>query len=382
MNPTSYELKNRLLVPEIYSLGDSHSRVYGSPYLGHYTFQVFYMGPITMYRMGRDKPLLSELIEISRQYYSEYLPNSKEKYKYLKFPKKKPHQQATIILVFGEIDIRNNVYKQVYHKNRNIYEILETLVINYVNWVLMLKIENPEMNFIIQNVIAPTDERHIKDEIKDYPVVGSFEERSFATKIINQYLSTYCNEHKIQVLNVYDYFKNDDNIYPISGINNKCDLDALDIRIKDTNVHIDPVHANLLGNLLLESKVTSNVYVPPKGYCKYPSHFNYWQQQIYKQSRIIHYLTVIMLIITPFIPTKYINVGCIPFLLVLSINVILFSQRCFLAKYEYTLSDCNNRSVTDFISGTVIVRNEKYIVVCWYLGTLIVVLFKLYKNNK
>lgn len=54
-------------VYDIHVFGDSHSRIYSSYYLSNYECKVYYAGPITMHRVGRDKLTIEQLKELSKK---------------------------------------------------------------------------------------------------------------------------------------------------------------------------------------------------------------------------------------------------------------------------------------------------------------------------
>ena len=129
LNQTSYS---------IHIFGDSHSRIYSSPYLSNYICNVYYTGPITMHRIGRDKPTLQQLKEMSKSYYNEYLPKAKKEYQHMRYPTSdEVRQNDIVIFVFGEIDIRNHYAKQI-EKGRNPKEVDEGLVNTYIETVLQI----------------------------------------------------------------------------------------------------------------------------------------------------------------------------------------------------------------------------------------------------
>ena len=51
----------------IHIFGDSHSRIYSSYYLSNYLCNVYYVGPITMHRVGRDNLTIDQLKDLSKK---------------------------------------------------------------------------------------------------------------------------------------------------------------------------------------------------------------------------------------------------------------------------------------------------------------------------
>ena len=86
-----------------------------------------------MHRIGRDKPTLQQLKEMSKTYYNEYLPKAKKEYQHMRYPTSdEVRQNDIVIFVFGEIDIRNHYAKQI-EKNYNMIKNKSLLHITIFN---------------------------------------------------------------------------------------------------------------------------------------------------------------------------------------------------------------------------------------------------------
>ena len=171
-------------VYDIHVFGDSHSRIYSSYYLANYICNVYYTGPITMHRVGRDKLTIDQLKELSKKHYEEYLPKCKPEYKHMSYPSDdKIKEKDVVIFVFGEIDIRNHYAKQI-EKGRNDNEILGSLVNNYIDTILSNSKQYNNVKFGLQSINPPVDEKNLNEPIKEYPINGSIEQRIKAHWII------------------------------------------------------------------------------------------------------------------------------------------------------------------------------------------------------
>jgi hypothetical protein len=57
----------------IHVFGDSHSQLYGSPYLSNYICNVYDVGEITMDRVGKENLTTDKLKELMRGEYSKFI---------------------------------------------------------------------------------------------------------------------------------------------------------------------------------------------------------------------------------------------------------------------------------------------------------------------
>ena len=186
LNQTSYS---------IHIFGDSHSRIYSSPYLSNYICKVYYTGPITMHRIGRDKPTLAQLKEMSKTYYTEYLPKAKKEYQHMKYPASdeiKPND--IVIFVFGEIDIRNHIGENAKKANISLYESIKICVDRYMETILYLK--NKMVNVGVycppaSSVGWPTTYGYANVRV-----------RNNMTLAFNNYLGEKCVENDIRFVNI------------------------------------------------------------------------------------------------------------------------------------------------------------------------------------
>jgi len=173
----------------IYTIGDSHSH----STIKNFT-RNFHLGPVTMFRVGRDGfqafPQLQNV------------PND-----------------GLVLLSFGEIDIRCHVYNQIKIQGLDIDSVLRSLVDKYKQSI----IEFSKIQIGILGIPPPC--RYVpKKNNPAYPFVGSDEERLEYTLKMNILLEAMCTENKWIFVNVYPKY---------------CDADGFLVEyLSDGNVHI------------------------------------------------------------------------------------------------------------------------------------------------
>jgi hypothetical protein len=105
----------------LYTVGDSHSIIFQK---SKYITKIHWLGGLTMHRVGRDLINLKSInaCPIEPVHYS--IPND-----------------GIVLVSFGEIDVRNHIHKQV-ELGRDIHEICNTLVYNYIKCIVMNRVVN------------------------------------------------------------------------------------------------------------------------------------------------------------------------------------------------------------------------------------------------
>ena len=372
---------------QIHVFGDSHSRIYSSPYLSNYICNVYYVGPITMHRVGRDKLTLDDLKELSQKNYKEYLPKCKPEYKHMKYPDDDEiKNNDMVIFVFGEIDIRNHYAKQI-EKGRNHTEIINSLVNNYIETVLLNKSKYNNVKFCIQSVPPAVDIKNLNEELKDYPINGHLNQRIRATIEINKLLKEKCKLHNLLYLDTTTYYQNDETIFPVNGLCKKAELYELDTRIKDKNVHVSIEHPEGIEHVFKMNDIPINLkYYKYNKKCKYPVSLNKFQRDTVIRLRIIHLIVMVLLGISLFLPNKYILVTLTIWSMVILFNIAMSihingSIDCSFNILEFRLSNCNNYNILDELG---IPRYMQNIVPVIYVVAFSVILFRTYYyfNNK
>jgi hypothetical protein len=173
----------------IYTIGDSHSQL-----TFEYDFNIqtrhpritncFYLGPITMHRVGRD----------SISFKDHSVPSN-----------------GIVISCFGEIDVRNHVNKHV-NLGRDEDDIIEELVSNYMK-ALLFNRENGYKHIAVMNIVPVTEylfDRKSPDIRKpllsgspEFPYLGTNDDRKRYTLKMNKLLQTHCISNNFGYLDIY-----------------------------------------------------------------------------------------------------------------------------------------------------------------------------------
>jgi hypothetical protein len=178
----------------IHAIGDSHS----SEFSQVPNCVCHWVGPMTMHRVGRDGLNAVNLPTIGVQ------------------------NNEVAVFCFGEIDVRCHICNQRDLKLRDLHEIIETLVSNYIATILLNKLFYEKITCIVYSVTPPTN-AHFNP---NYPFCGTLEDRVEVTKKLNQKLKDLCDENDILFLDVYDAYANVDG--------------TLNPALSDGFVHINP----------------------------------------------------------------------------------------------------------------------------------------------
>lgn len=155
---------------------------------------------ITMHRVGRDK----EIVHFSKNFCS---PDN------------------IFIIAYGEVDARCHVKRQL-DLGRNLSDIINELVDEYFK-VIKMKITCYKQ-IIVCSITPPVD--RVKFEkyhgiIKhEFPILGTNEERSLYTKMLNNKIKENCEIYGYDYLNTYDSYADENGL--------------LIFELSDTNSHI------------------------------------------------------------------------------------------------------------------------------------------------
>jgi len=193
-------IKNKqeeVLTPKIITFGDSHSyfnfkNISGISVTSITENKIFGIGAVTMHRAGRD------MIR-----FSDYnLPKDK-----------------MIICCFGEIDVRCHIHNQL-QKGRTEKDIISSLVMGYMN---MLRMNNEEYkNIAVVSVVPPATDK-ARDN-KQYPFVGTCEDRARYTKKLNKELEKQCKENGFKYLDIYNLYKDENDLLPYELSDGGCHI--------------------------------------------------------------------------------------------------------------------------------------------------------------
>lgn len=112
-------------------------------------------------------------------------------------------QNDIVVFVFGEVDARANIGKQVKEKGRELVEVIDTLVRSYIHTIIQNKSNlKCGIKCIILNIVPPTSQCGL-DNI---PLYGTIQERIMITRSLNLKLNIECEKNDIIMLNVYDFY--------------------------------------------------------------------------------------------------------------------------------------------------------------------------------
>ena len=140
----------------------------------------------------------------------------------------------TIILFnFGEVDCRYHIGRQIKEKNRSLNEVIDQLILNYVNFIK--KIQNQTKSLIIISSIIPPSNMTFNPKA---PYYGSIQERAMITDLLNLKLKNACVQNNILFIDPYVSFR-DENSFLIE-------------KFSDKIVHVDPNLNYITKNILLD----------------------------------------------------------------------------------------------------------------------------------
>jgi hypothetical protein len=177
----------------IHTFGDSHSR-FG--YEGIPNVQIHHIGARLCYSIGRDG------ININHGYNVQ--------------------EGDTVIFCFGEIDCRCHIQKYITREN-DYTKIIDTIINNYFSRIKMAVDVFANLKTVVYNVVPPV-QKYNTEENKDYPYLGTDEERKMYVTYFNEKLKQKCAEYNYLFFNVYDKYIDE------NGFLNK--------QLSDNNVHI------------------------------------------------------------------------------------------------------------------------------------------------
>ena len=182
----------RYLDQVVHVFGDSHSSYLfsnghqGRLYLerSYYQFQhlneslylpfvIHWLGPITMYRIGRDGISCNEIKD-----------------------------NDIVVFVSGEIDARCHIGKQRDKYKRSLEEVIETLVRNYVAAILKLRDAYNNLTCVVSMIVPPTDVTFNPH----FPYYGSLEDRIQVTRLLNKKLEREYSLNNIYFVDKYNEY--------------------------------------------------------------------------------------------------------------------------------------------------------------------------------
>ena len=160
-------------------------------------FKAFRIGPVLAYSLAawdskmRGREILSVLL-------NRNVPETEQQI---------PHG-ARVLLCFGEIDCRCHVIPRVRKSGGDVERVVDRIADRYCKAIgdVMSWGYRP----LIWNVI-PSSPRESAGS-REYPVIGSCLERNQATRLLNQRLACWCQEHDLPFVDIYRQLVDDDGI--------------------------------------------------------------------------------------------------------------------------------------------------------------------------
>lgn len=227
----------------VHVFGDSHAlhcfaneKLSGSYVYTHISplsipVEIHWLGPKTMHSFGRDGLNALDIRQPKETDIVNKVVISKIG---------KPVQEHDILIfTLGEIDVRNHICRQRDLRNREIPEIINTLVTNYCKTINLNRALYEHLTCIVMEIIPPFDESISAGETEIY---GSLPDRIAITRLINHRLQEACRENNYIFLRTHDLYALE------SGILNPA--------LSDSGCHVGFVHNNLIRRRLFDTLVS------------------------------------------------------------------------------------------------------------------------------
>lgn len=188
----------------LYVVGDSHVR----PFKGIMGGAINHLGPITMHRVGRDGLRIVDLHAMGVR------------------------EETVVVYVFGEIDVRCHIGKQRDVKGRDLDEVIQTLVENYLRTISQNRSRYQNQVPIVCSVTPPTDVTYNPE----FPYWGTLSDRIEITQKLNEELRHMCKAYGVLFLDIYSHYADSQG--------------SLHSALSDGNVHIDAQHNGFIRDSL------------------------------------------------------------------------------------------------------------------------------------
>jgi hypothetical protein len=144
----------------------------------------------------------------------------------INFEKDSIQKGDTIILLYGEVDCRCHVQKQI-NLGKNEDDIIYELVNNYIN-TIQNNTKGLDINIFIAGVIPPTKRNDYEilfgPILHQYPFVGRDEDRVRYTFKVNKLLEELSNKNNFVYFNPYDYYTREDGTFKFEFSDNNVHL--------------------------------------------------------------------------------------------------------------------------------------------------------------
>jgi hypothetical protein len=111
---------------------------------------------------------------------------------------------------FGEIDCRCHIYNQCNKQNKHYKIIIDELVHNYFNALNHHKKLLDDVKICVYNIPPPIKKNDCTQHNKEFPFVGSDEDRKKYSLYFNECLKKYCEINNFLFFDIYDIHKDKD----------------------------------------------------------------------------------------------------------------------------------------------------------------------------
>lgn len=110
-----------------------------------------------------------------------------------------------LILSFGELDCRTNIYKYV-DENTTYRDIIDEITARYGKELLRLREQHPNVNICVYNVPPPARAEYVtkNPNYPAFPFNSTNEERKQYALYMNAKLREFCNTHNFEFIDIYD----------------------------------------------------------------------------------------------------------------------------------------------------------------------------------
>lgn len=175
-------------------------------------FVIHWLGPRTMYRVGRDGLFGLNIVHYGVQ------------------------EGDVVVFIFGEIDVRVHIGRQCEDKGRDLDEIVDTLTSRYIHTLVQNKNLYNNIIFVLASVIPPAPNR--VSDTREYPVYGEVQDRVLIAKKLNANLKALAFKNGFLFLDIYSLYADEDGI--------------LRAELSDGHVHIGMQYNYLVKNALVD----------------------------------------------------------------------------------------------------------------------------------
>lgn len=146
---------------------------------------------VTMHRIGRDKHIVHCVPDLIDR------------------------EKDIVIILYGEVDCRCHIGRQI-QKGRDLAEIVETLVCNYINTIIQYGFKNVIVIAVPPPVPIKEYEARNGPITHHLPMVGTDEQRLMYTTKVNEKLKTECEKHNLHFINPFDSYLRPDGMMDFS----------------------------------------------------------------------------------------------------------------------------------------------------------------------